>query len=326
MVPPARPVPAWRRAAAGLSLLLSAGCLVLLGRAVAVSPAALLDAAGRMAPLPLGLALVVGLGVQLFAGPDRFRRALGCSGHRLPYRTALAMRLGAGPLRLLTPLKAGGLADLAFLHRELGTPPATTAGALAYDRLLNLVGLLAWLLLGLCLGGSVALPAGVPAVAGIALVALLWTVLSDRPGRWLPPLAGRLHPRLGRLARSALAPVAAARPAQRAGLLAYALAYQASPWLVGWLVLQAAGVAVGPAAAMVAVDGAMLLAQLPGPLAGVGPREASVVGLLAGSGPPAALLLGALWLSAIVSVGPLVLGLPWLPWYLRRVLGGGPAR
>lgn len=302
------------------STLLSVLCLVVLARAHTVDTAALWHALQQLDPLWLVPAVLIGMGTQVLASPDRFRRLLAATGHPLPYRTLLAMRLGAGLLRLLTPLKAGGLADLAFLQRRHGVPGALVGGCLAYDRLLNLLGLLVWLIIGLVLSTDRLLSPAL--VAGLALAAtgLAACVLHAGLARRAEHLSQWLHPRAGRLASQLLAPVSATPLSARAGLLLYALAYQASPWLTGWLLCQAADLPVGPAAAMIAVNAAMLAAQLPGPLAGIGPREATLVYTLQGLGPPDTLLAVGLALSAVISVLPLLVGTPWTGWYLTQVV------
>lgn len=309
-----------RLALVGGSTLLSAVCLAVLARAHTVDTGALWQAVQGLQREWLLLAVPIGVGTQIFMGPDRFRRLLAATGHHLPYRTLLAMRLGAGPLRLITPLKAGGLADLAFLQRRHGVPGALSGGCLAYDRLLNLLGLFAWLGLGLSLEPGHRVP--LSALVGLALSTLALGACAVHPGiaHAVERLARWLHPRAGRITSQLLAPVSTTRLSTRLGLVLYALVYQSSPWLTGWLLCKAAALPVDLPAAMVGINSAMLAAQLPGPFAGIGPREATLVFTLRALGPSELLMAVGLALSAVISVLPLVVGTPWTGWYLAQVV------
>ena len=318
--------PTAARRSTALALILSAAAsaatvaALLWGRELPLE--AVLRAWEGAAPGPLLAAVAVAAISQIGLGPDKLRRVVQASGGALSWRTAAAMRLGAGPLRLVTPFRAGGLADIAFLHKHAGLPAARAAGCLSFDRGLNLLGLLLWLLVGLLLigGGAVAVLGAAAALAAVLAVF------------WVPPLHGlaeglaaRLPPRLRGPALGLIAPFTQLAPRRRAGLLVYGLAYQTSPPAVCWLLLDALGHPLDIARAMAYTSLSMLAGQLPGPLAGIGPREAALLAMIGPSTPDEVVLAAGLLLSSLISLMPRLVGLPWLPWYLHRVAAGGEA-
>lgn len=299
-----------------VSAAVSLAIMAALFQAEALPFEAVLQAWGRAAPGPVLAALAVAAICQIGVAPDKLRRVVLASGGALSWRTAVAMRLGAGPLRLATPLRAGGLADALFLNKYGGLSVTGAAGCLAFDRGLNLLGLLSWLLAGLLLIGDGLASA---LVAAAALAAVLAVFLLTPLHALAERIAGLIHPRLHGLTRSLLTPFARMAPGPRLGLLAYGVAYQSNPFVVCWLLFQGVGYPLSAGQAMAYTNLSMLVGQLPGPLAGIGPREASLIVLVGPQAPEDAVLAAGLLLSFFISLMPLAVGLPWLPWYLHRV-------
>ncbi len=318
--------PAASRRSATLALILSAAlsaatvAALLWGRELPLR--GLLRAWEGAAPGPLLAAVTVAAVSQLGLGPDKLRRVVLASGGALSWRTAAAMRLGSGPLRLVTPFRAGGLADIAFLHKYADLSAARAAGCLSFDRGLNLLGLLLWLLVGSLLSGGGAAAVLGAAAALAAVLAVFWVPSLHRIAE---RLAARLPPRLRGPAQGLLAPFTQLAPRRRAGLLVYGLAYQTSPPAVCWLLLDALGYPLDVARAMAYTSLSMLAGQLPGPLAGIGPREASLLAMIGPGAPDEVVLTAGLLLSSLISLLPRLVGLPWLPWYLHRIAAGEEA-
>ena len=318
--PPAPPAPGpgplRRLALLALSATLSAVVIAALLATVELPVEAILEAVKRADRRLLLAAVLVSLLCQLIGGADKLRRVVLAVGGDLTLRTALAMRLGAGPLRLATPFKSGGAANVLFLRNHAGLTLAGGAGCLAFDRGLNLVGLLFWMLIGvLSLGAGRSLGL----LLALALTALLLVFLIADLHHRMTRLAGLLHPRLGSLVGDLLAPFAQVDALTRLGLLCYGLLFQSVPSLVAWLLFAAVGAPLGLAEVFAFVNTAMLVAQIPGPLAGIGLREASLVALVGHRAPEEAVLAAGLLLSLTLSVLPLLIGLPLLPWYLHRL-------
>ena len=306
-----------RLALLALSAAVSAGVIAALLATVELPLEAILEAMRGADRRLLAAAVLLALVGQVLGGADKLRRVVRAVGGELTLAMAVAMRLGAGPLRLATPFKSGGAANVLFLRNHAGLSLAEATGCLAFDRGLNLAGLLFWMLIGgLALGTGRAL--GLLLVAALAI--LLVVFLAADLHRLAARLVGRLHPRLGALSDELLAPFAQVAATTRLGLLGYGLLFQTLPSLVAWVLFAAVGAPLGLAQAFAYVNAAMLVAQVPGPLVGVGLREASLVALVGAQAPEQAVLAAGLLLSLTISVLPLVIGLPLLPWYLNRLV------
>jgi uncharacterized membrane protein YbhN (UPF0104 family) len=111
----------------------------------------------------------------------------------------------------------------------------------------------------------------------------------------------------------------------RLGLLGYTLIYVSRPILLCALIAAAFSVEVPLARLMVYTNLALFAGLIPGPLMGIGPREATLEALLArelsaGSGVG---LSVAFLLTAAMYLVPLLSGLPLTPWFLRRLVRRG---
>jgi len=316
--PPAAGTPGSLRRVALLAL--SAAVSAALLATVELPLEAILEAVQGADRRLLAAAVLLSLVGQVVGGADKLRRVVLSVGGELSLVKAMAMRLGAGPLRLATPFKSGGAASVLFLRNHAGLTLAEATGCLAFDRGLNLAGLLFWMLVGvLALGtghslGLLLVPALTALMGGLLVVFLMADL-----HRLVARLAGRLHPRLGSLAGELLAPFSQVAAPTRLGLLCYGLLFQTLPSLVAWVLFAAVGAPLGLAEVFAFVNTAMLVAQIPGPLVGIGLREASLVALVGQRAPEEAVLAAGLLLSLTVSVLPLVIGLPLLPWYLHRL-------
>ena len=270
--------------------------------------------------LVLGLTLAFSVSWHVLVGAHKLKLVLDALGAPIGYADAVRLRLGEGPARMLLPMRGGEILTVVYFWRRQRLSLPAAAGALAFDRGLNLSGLLLWLLTG-----SLLLPGGAAshAVAGVAVLAVCYlgflflTPLHDA----LISAAGRIHRRAGELARGMLRPWRELSAGRKLALSAYGLVFVTRPLLVCWLLFAAHGVVVGLAETLAYGSLAVLAGTVPGPLMGIGPREGAVALLFAdlaapGSGVP----LGVgLLMSLAVHVLPFAAGAPWIGWFLRRI-------
>jgi uncharacterized membrane protein YbhN (UPF0104 family) len=317
--PQQRTRPTARRALATLaSLAISAAVLAAVARHEAVSAAQVRAAWAGAAPGWLALTAVVSVVMFVGLAADKLRRVVGAAGGAVGLGEATRIRLGSGPLRFLTPGRAAGLLNILYLARYCGVSPPRAAGALSFDRGLNLAGTLIWLLAGLALLGR---GGGALALSLAALAAVLVAFFATGLHRLAARQAARLSPRLGAATAELLAPFEAFPAGPKAGLLLYGVVYQAGPFVVCALLFQALGHPIQLGEAMAFISLANLAGQVPGPLMGVGPREAALVALFGDRVPAEVALAAGLGVSLFVQGAPTLAGLPWVPWYLQRLAG-----
>lgn len=257
---------------------------------------------------------------HVLLGAHKLQLVLGRLGVAISLGDAVRLRLGEGPLRMVLPLRGGELLTVLFFWRDRKMPLADAAGALAFDRGLNLLGLSLWLLVGLLLLPD--LPALHRLLGAVALVGGGGLLLFVTPlQRLLIRAAEALHGRLGCFVAGFLSPFVRLSPGWKLTLAGYGVLFTMRPLLVCWALFLAHGVvlAAGPTLAYGALS--VLAGTLPGPLLGIGPREGAVAMLFAGQVPAgsAVPLAVGLLLSVAVHLLPMTVGLPWAGWFLRRV-------
>jgi hypothetical protein len=69
----------------------------------------------------------------------------------------------------------------------------------------------------------------------------------------------------------------------------------------------------------------MLAGHTPGTFVGMGPREWALTEMFASSAPKGIVLTVGLLLTLTVHIIPMLLGLPWVSWFLRRLATVGTA-
>jgi len=268
---------------------------------------------------------------HIFVGAHKSQCVLRSMGVPIGFREALAVRLGADPLRLLLPLRSGELAQMLYFWARKDVALSRASGLAIFDRGLNLFGALFWLALGVALlpeplrwlqaatGCSDALVLRIAMmllVAVVAVIIFLWAPLS-KPAT---AAVSRVSARLGRVLQGMTAPLDELSPWRKVFFLAYGIVFQTRPLLVCWALLWAHGVAVDLDRLLARASVAVLAGQLPGTMAGAGPRETALVELLDdGVTAPEVLLSVGLWMTLAVNVIPMLLGLPWTLWFVRSL-------
>lgn len=273
-----------------------------------------LAALGRLDPG--GLALALGCFVpQVLVAAARWQRLLAALAP-LSFVAALRHVLAGGTLNLVLPSKLGDVAKGWFLARAAAVPLRRGLVAASAEKLLDLGGLCAVLLLATAVHGLARDPlvaaaaAGAGAVVGAVVAALAWAPPAGLARR----LPARLRGALGDWAEVRAAWVAA--PRALGGTLALTVGLWALHVLQILLFFRAAGATASAAAVFALAPVAILVGLLPISLAGLGTRDAALVYLFAAGDDPAVLAAVGL-LTATRYVVPALAGLPFLPLVLR---------
>ena len=304
----------------GASLGISAGLVLLLYLKTGVRLERLLVEWSQANALIIGAAMLLSVLIHVLMGGHKLWLLLRWLGVEIPLGEVFMVRLGEGPLRLLIPFKGGDLGAALFFHRRVGLGLGEAAGVILFDRVLNLLGTSAWLLLGLVLAPDL-LPGGTGVVGGVLATGLLVLLIRPLHLQFARIIRQRAPERLSHALTSLLAPWRTLSTGARVVLLAYTLIFVSRPMLLCALMLAAFQVSLPPAHLMVHTNLALWAGLIPGPLMGIGPREATLEALFS-SALPAASGVGlsvAFLLTAAMYLVPLLVGLPLAPWFLRRL-------
>lgn len=307
------------------SLGISAALVVLLYLKAGVRLERLFAEWSRADAATIGLAMVLSTLIHVLMGGHKLWLLLRWLGVKIPLRELFLVRLGEGPLRLVIPFKGGDLAAALFFNRRAGLGLGEATGAVLFDRVLNLMGTSAWLLLGLILAPGL-VPGGAPFVAAVLAAGLAVLLIRPLRGAMARLIRGWLPARVGDGLNSLLTPWRTLGTGARVVLLGYTMIFVSRPMLLCALMLAAFQVTVPPASLMVYTNLALFAGLIPGPLMGIGPREATLEALFASGLPVGSgvALSVAFLLTAAMYLVPLLVGLPLVPWFLRRLAKSGP--
>jgi hypothetical protein len=282
-----------------------------------ITPARLAQEWRRADAVLLVLVVIGSLAFHVLAGADKLWRVMRAMGVALSYGEALCLRLGSGPLRFLIPFKVGELVTVVFFWRHKDVPLERAAGAVAFDRGLNVAGATFWLLAGLLLWWENSPHGSILLAAGLGLAFIVFTFLSPLHAA-LIRVAGALHAKLGSAVAGLLAPFCELRAPRKVFFLLYGVVFAFRPIVVCYFLFRAFGVHPDPRSFTALTSVAMFAGHIPTPL-GMGPREAALVLLFKEQAPEALVLNVGLFLTITVHVIPLIAGLPWVPWFTRRM-------
>ncbi len=258
---------------------------------------------------------------HILLGSDKWWRILRAMGAQVPFGEVLRVRMGSDPIRITVPMKAGELVNAAYFARLESFGFGRSAGSVVFDKSLNFFGEVFWLYVG------VATMAQIPALGFLLLhsaigaaVVLLFAVRAARQAAMR--CASILHPKLGRLASGVLSAFEEFSWQQKIGFLCYGALFQLRPLAVCGLVLIAFNPSRPPTIPELLVLGSVvvLMSNLPS-MAGIGPREATLMAMFAGFADPTTLLSVGLFMSLIVQVVPALLGIPFMFPLLRELAG-----
>lgn len=304
-----------------VSLMVSCAIVALLVHLLDIDWRSLPQEWQRANKTPLVAAVLLAVVTHVALGAHRLWLILRCMGTQVRLREVIALRLGEGPLRAMLPMKGGEFVAIAWFWRRMGLSLSASAGALVFDRSLNVVGVSFWLLAGVLL--TSASDTGLHVFGVLGLVAVYVVALFVTPAHDLAiGLAGRIHARLGRIASGLLRPWREFTAARKLFFLAYGVVYASRPILIAALLFDAYDIHPQVGHLLTYTSLAIFAGMVPGPLLGIGPREGTMVALYAayavdGNG---VLLSVGLLLSLSVHVIPFLMGAPWTPWLLYQVL------
>lgn len=302
-----------------VSIALSAGILAILWLYNGVRFDRLLIEWNRAEKGILAAVIVLSAAFHVFVGAHKLWFVLRSMGLLITYRETLLVRLGAGPLRVFVPLKAGEFLNILYFWYHKRMPFGRASGASVFDRGLNLIGAAFWLMIGLVLLPETWPSAWrMPLIAGVIAAYLVLFFCTPLHGL-LVRLARPVHPKVGRLVEGMLAPFREFSGPRKLVFTAYALVFQLRPLIVCYFLFRAYGVSLDPVRVLAYGSLAIFAAHVPGFIVGMGPREAVIVTMFASNAPAETLLSIGLLLTFSVHVIPMLLGLPWMTWFLRHL-------
>lgn len=287
----------WGRMA--ILVLVTAVVFYLLFRNVSFSSVVELISGARPGFLILGIVITVSFP---FLSAWRWKMIMDGLGWELSLREAVSLIMACWPLATFTPSKGSDLAKAYFLRGRM--PVSIVLGSVLAERLLDVLTLLAFCLVGSLSFGwtTLATASGALLGVGIALTAALLLVKLPIPAK-LRPKVERLLEALRLLLR-------------RPGLLFWVLVLTTANWLASvvqtWLFYLALRDPVPFGSLLAALPAAIFVGLLPITLMGMGTRDAALIRLLAShAAAPVSLGVGLLyslcgyWLPGLV-------GLPFL--------------
>lgn len=305
----------WLRAA--VSLAATAGLLAFVVRHVGL--ARLVDALRAADPGWLGFALALNVGIHVVVPAEKWRRLLARLDHRLTFGEASRIWLGCQPLRFTLPMKTGELFKVVYLQAVHRVPPAVGTWALVFDKLSNVVALMAFGAAGLLrapLGSRVSL------VIGLLLLPSPLLFAGALPGVLRERLA-RVPGRLGRFVRELIDAMAALPTGVRLRFFAVSLVQVVAEAISFGVCLRALGVHAPLLDVLFRTPLVILLANLPVTLSGIGTREIGMLWLFAAHGSPEQLAATGLVLSFVGPVLLVIAGLPFVGGFFVGAFGGG---
>jgi hypothetical protein len=298
----------WDRMA--LAGLVSLAILVVLAWKAGARLDALAGQLGRLNGPLLAATLLFSALWHVFLGADKWWRILRAQGADVGYWEVFRVRLGSDPIRLAAPLKAGEVVNaLYFAGREdLGFSRA--AGSIVFDKALNFFGTVFWLYVGIA--AMATMPTAGYLGLHTAMAAALLVVVCVRPVRRAAAAwAGKIHPKLRRLAEGVLSAFEEFSPLKKIGFLLYGIVFQLRPLAVCGLLFAAFQPDRLPSVQEFLGLGSVvvLMSNIPS-LGGIGPREAAVMALFSSYADPTTLLSVGLLMSLAMQVVPAIVGIP----------------
>ncbi len=333
---------AGRAAAFAASIALSAAVLAFLWFRKGVAPREIGETFLQADKTILVAVIVASAAFHIFVGAHKLWCVLRAMGVDISYVETLQVRLGAGPLRVLVPLSAGELLNVFYFWRHKRMPFGRASGASIFDRGLNILGAFFWLLVGLAilpgawpdawpthwhvpLGADRSLPVPLRTGLFVAAIGLYVLFFFCTPMHGLAIRAARtIHPKVGRLAEGMLAPFMEFRLSKKLFFTGYAVFFQLRPLAVAYFLFRAYGTVMDLGHVVAYTSVAVFAAHLPGFVGGIGPRDYVFMTLFPASVDEAIRASVGLLQSIVVHIIPMLLGLPWMMWFLKRMVRREP--
>jgi len=265
----------------------------------------------------LVITIVFSAAVHIFVGAHKLWRILSAMGVDITYGEVLKVRLGAGPIRLLAPLDAGELVNILYFCRHEKMPLGRASGAMVLDKGLNLIGITYWLLLGLILLPDVSSLQQIVLVAalGVSYIAFFFCVPLHNS---FVRVATRLHPKVGRFTEGLLAPFREFAPVTKLYFLFYGVLFSLRPLVVCFLLFYMHGVRINAIQVLTGASIAIMAGHIPGTVVGMGPREWVISEVFSGVASTEVILSVAIMMTLTVHVIPMIVGVPWVLWFIKK--------
>lgn len=313
----------WRHIA--IASLVSLVILVILCMKAGVRLINILDDIRSVDALWLAGIFIFSEAVHVFVGSWKWLLILRGIGCPTSYGEMLFVRVGSDPVRFAMPFKLGEVSNVLYFSQTGKLPFCQSASWILFDKALNFLGTIFWLLIGLLLTGVASELKWPVVAAGCALVALL--VIPQL--RWAAvKIAGLFHRKLGELTRQLLTTFERIRFRRRIELIVLALLFQLRPLIVCYLLFVAMGpanFATRPAIPELLSKGSAVVvaSNLPGSQAGMGYRETALVNLfsshLANPDYKSPLVTMGILIAVAMFVVPAVIGLPFMASFIAAI-------
>ncbi|MCD6310045.1 MAG: flippase-like domain-containing protein [Candidatus Eremiobacteraeota bacterium] len=282
----------------------------------AIRPAAVLDTFNR-ADLSRVPWLLVPVLLNMLAPTDKWRRILRALGCKISFSEMLTVMMGCIPLKLVIPGKIGELARAFYLSSRKKFLLATGVGVIAFNKVLILMALCFFVLIGRILAALS--PVWMGLAGTVLLVVILWGL--DVPfGMLISRSKG--ESKFGKILQDMGKAFVGLSRCQRLGYFFYTLFSESNFVITALLLFWIFHVKVPFPEAVSLAPLAVLIGQLPIGISGFGTREAAFLVLFQPWAGSDTLLAVALAYSFVEYILPSIIGLFFMPKFLTGLPPG----
>lgn len=280
----------------------------------------------------LGLAIGVSLFWHVVLGADKWYRILKRLGARVTWWEVFSVRLGSDPVRFAAPFKSGEIVNAAYLYQKGYLDFPRACSSIAFDKVLNFLATIFWLMVGMATISFAHISWKPEMMSKLGVMLLVGAgcmgLLVFEPFRLLlARVAGRIHPKLGRLFDGGLAPFREMTVRQKCFFLLYGVFFLLRPLILLYLLFVSFGVQPSINEVIAFGSVAVLMSNVPLTQAGIGPREAAIVWLFSHYVNQEAMLVSiGLLMSFAIHIAPALLGIPLAPRVLRASAAAAAGR
>jgi len=281
-----------------------------------IEPKAVLDALSRadLSRIPW---LILPILLNMLVPTDKWRRILGSLGCKISFSEMLTVMMGCIPLKLVIPGKIGEAGRALYLSSRKKFPLATGIGVIAFNKVLILMALCFFVLIGR-IAASLSPLWMLP--AGIALLVLILWGLDVPLGYIISRFKG--ESRFGKILRDMGRAFIGLTRKQRVGYFLYTLFSESNFVITALLLFWIFHVNVPFADAVSLAPLAVLIGQLPIGISGFGTREAAFLVLFQPWAGVDTLFAIALVYSVVEYIIPAFIGLFFMPKFLAGLPPG----
>ena len=304
----------------GVSVLISVAILFLIVKIQKIDFSAIAREWEKADKALLVCIIVLSALFHIFVGAHKLWMVLRTMGVDISFREMILIRLGGGPLRVILPFKTGELVNIVFFWRHKNMRFGQSSGAIVFDKGLNFIGIIFWFLVGISfmLGETPAKQILFAIGSGGAYLFFFFcTPIHDSIVRLVSHV-----PKVGGFTAGVLSPFREFPVHRKVFFLAYGLFFQLRPLVVCYFLFRVYDVGARAVHVLIYTSFAILSGHIPGPIAGLGPREVVIVKLFKDYAADDILFSVGLLLTFSVHLIPMFLGIPFVPWFLYRLKNG----